>query len=225
MTKRPTTKPVTSHLKLAKVPKIGKATPGILGWLDAYIGYLLLGSGTIGAFASFMLVFEEYEFLRHPGVALGCDLNPILSCGAAMDTWQGHLLFGVPNAVFGLALFSAVATLGLVILTGSQIKRWLWQAIYAGYTFGLLFVAWFIYQSIYVLEHLCPFCMLMWIAIIPGFWYSMLYGIRAGHIPVPNKLQKLSGFMQRHHLDILVMIFLVILALILQHFWYFFAGE
>lgn len=224
MTKRPTTKPNASHLKLAKIPTVGHVASGVLGWLDKYIGYLLVGTGGLGAFASFMLVVEEYHFLRYPGVALGCDLNPLLSCGAAMDTWQGHVLFGVPNAVFGLMLFTAIATLGIALLSGSQLKRWLWQAIYGGFAFGLLFVGWFIYQSIYVLEHLCPFCMVMWVAVIIGFWYTTLYGIRAGHIPVKGSLVRVANFMQRHHVDIIVFAFLAIIALVVQHFWYFFAG-
>lgn len=224
MPKRQTTKSQKSHLKLAKIPEKTSKTPGLLGWLDKYIGYILLGSGGLGAFASFMLVIEEIHFFKNPGVALGCDLNPLLSCGAAMDTWQGHVLFGVPNAAYGLALFSALAAFGVALLAGAQFKRWLWRAIYAGFTFGFLFVAWFIYESIYVLEHLCPFCMLMWIAVIPGFWYATLYGIRAGHIPLNETGKKVANFAQRHHLDILVFTFIVIIGLILNHFWYFFGG-
>ncbi len=224
MTKRITTKPQKTHLKLAKIPDTGQAISSNLNWLDTFIGHILLAVGGLGAFASFMLVVEEFFHLKNPGVALGCDLNPVINCGAAMDAWQGHVFLGIPNQVFGLAMFSAILTIGVVLIAGANFKRWLWQAMYVGLGFGLLSVIWFIYESLYVLGYLCPYCMLSWVATIVGFWYALLYGIRAGHISAKGKLQRISNFSQRHHLDIIAFVFLLIIALILNRFWYYFAG-
>lgn len=205
-----------------KATMVSQAHPGHLRWLERFVPYILIGSGIIGAFASLMLSVEEIYHLKHPMAQLGCDLNPIIGCGANLDAWQGHVFFGVPNQFFGLAAFVVMITIGAAILAGAKFKRWFWLSLQAGLLFGLLFVQWFIFESIFVLQHLCPYCMITWVATITGFWYLTLYAIRAEHIRLRGRLARLNSFAQRHHADILVIWFLVILAVILKHFWYYF---
>lgn len=183
--------------------------------------YILIVTGVVGGFASLMLTLEEFQHLKHPGTALNCDLNPIIGCGANMDAWQGHVFFGIPNEVFGLISFVVLVTVGAGILAGAKFRRWFWIGLQAGLLFGLLFVHWFIFQSIFVIKHLCPYCMLTWLAIIVGGWYLILYGIRAEHIHVHGSLAKANRFIQKHHADIVIVWLLTIVALIVYQFWYY----
>ena len=194
---------------------------GVLNWLDSYIGHILLGVGAVGTIASLALAIEEFQLLKHPAQSLGCDLNPIINCGANMQVWQGHVFFGMPNAFLGLMMFVAIMTIGAAIIAGARLKRWFWLGLVAGMTFGVLFAHWFIFESIFVLEHLCPYCMVTWVVTITGFWYLTLYAIREGYVRVPASWAKVSTFAQRHHADILAVWFLGIIVLILQHFWYY----
>ena len=196
--------------------------PKYLQWLERFVPYILIAAGTLGSFSSFMLAVEEIQHLKHPAAKLGCDLNPIIGCGANMNTWQGHVFFGVPNEFLGLVVFVVMITIGAGILAGAKFRRWFWVALQAGLFFGLIFVHWFIYESIFVLGHLCPYCMVTWVATITGFWYLTLYSIRAEHIRLHGKLARVNAFIQRHHADILVIWLLIIAAIILKHFWYYF---
>jgi hypothetical protein len=66
--------------------------------------------------------------------------------------------------------------------------------------------------------------MVVWVATITIFWYVSLYNLRHGHIKTPARLSAAGAFLQRHHLDILIVWLLVIVALILKHFWYYFGS-
>lgn len=203
-------------------PRTSQAHPSHLRWLERFVPYILIGSGILGSFSSLMLAVEEIQHLKFPAAKLGCDLNPIVGCGANLDTWQGHVFFGVPNQFFGLAVFVIMITIGAAILAGAKFRRWFWISLQAGLLFGLLFAHWFIYESIFVIGHLCPYCIVTWVATITGFWYLTLYSIRAEHIRLHGRLARINSFVQRHHADILVVWLLAILSIILKHFWYYF---
>ena len=190
----------------------------------AFLPWLLAIGGAIGTFVSLMLTIEEFHFLKNPSAPLSCDINPIVGCGSAMSTWQGHVFLGIPNQLFGIAAFAAIATLGVVLINNAKIPQWMWRALTAGLFGALLFVHWFIYQSIFVLERLCPYCMATWVVTIPMFWYTFLFALKSGYLKQLRIPAKAQSFMLAHHLDILFVWFLLIIALIVQHFWYYFAG-
>jgi len=48
-----------------------------------------------------------------------------------------------------------------------------------------------------------------------------LYNLRSGNIPTPNSLKGLVAFANRHHGDILLVWFVVLIALIFKRFWYY----
>jgi hypothetical protein len=53
------------------------------------------------------------------------------------------------------------------------------------------------------------------------FWYTTLYNLRAGNIKTPTQLKKVVGFAQKYHLEIVALWFLIIIALIIKRFWYY----
>ena len=65
----------------------------------------------IGMLASIELVLSELKTLKNPHAALSCDLNPLIGCSDSLQSWQGHLLFGIPNSVIGTAVFALAAGL------------------------------------------------------------------------------------------------------------------
>ena len=69
-------------------------------------------------------------------------------------------------------------TIGVALLAGATFARWFWIAFNVGVAGALVFVGWLIAQSIYVLDVLCPWCMLTWAVTIPLFWVVTLYNLR-----------------------------------------------
>lgn len=189
--------------------------------LEKVLPWLLIVVGVIGVACAFIIMYEKLHLLANPNYQTACDINPIISCGSVMQSDQAEA-FGFPNPFLGLIGFAMVATIGGALLAGAQFKRWFWRAAQAGMLFAVLFVHWLFYQAVYNIGALCPWCMVVWTVTILGFWYLLLYNLRMKHIATPKQLTSVVVFAQRHHLDILVAWYLIIVALILHHFWYYF---
>jgi uncharacterized membrane protein len=189
--------------------------------LETVLPYLLIIIGVLGFLASFIIMYDKIQLLQDPSYKPGCSLNPIISCGSVMQSRQAST-FGFSNPFIGLAGFPVLITVGAAMLAGAAFKRWFWLALQAGLVFGIAFVHYLFFQSVYRIGALCPYCMLVWVITITSFWYVLLYNLRTGNILFPARLIGLSDFMRRHHLDILVIWFLIIAGLILHRFWYYF---
>ena len=188
--------------------------------LPKILPYILIIGGILGLLASFILTQDKIHFAENPDYKPLCSINPVISCGSITKSKQGSA-FGFPNPFLGLAGFAMVVNVGVSMLAGGKFKKWYWRAFNAGTLFGFLFVHWLIYQSLFSIKALCLYCMLTWSVTVPIFWYTTLYNLREGNIPTPKKLKAAVNFAQRHHGDILLIWFLIIIGLILNKFWYY----
>ena len=130
-------------------------------------------------------------------------------------------VFGFANSLIGVMGFTVVATIGMAIIAGAKFKRWFWLGLQVGTIFGIGFVHWLIYQSVFDIGKLCPYCIVVWSVMIPIFVYTTLYNLRFGNITVPAKLKSVNAFAQRHHGDIVIVWYLIIIGIILNHFWFY----
>jgi uncharacterized membrane protein len=211
-------------LKLKMAAQSGKSKSTKIeprAWsLGKFLPWLLLIGGLVAMAASIMLSIEVFDRLKNPNFIPVCNLNPVLSCTSVADSPQSHA-FGFPNYFIGIAGYAAVAAIGTALLAGAKFKRWFWQIVEAGLALSLAFITWLQFETLYRIGALCIFCMIVWAATFPMFWYTTLYNLREGNIRTPKKLRGLVNFAQRHHGDIVVLWFLIIIALILKRFWYY----
>lgn len=190
--------------------------------LKPYVfGLILVITGIIGIFTSFELTVDKIHVLKDPTFQPVCNINPVFSCKSVMTSSQAEL-FGVPNTVFGLIGFSAVATIGVAMMFGARMNKLFWRFWMAGMVGGLAFMLYLMFQSIYRLGTLCLFCMTTWAALIPLIWYSLLWSLQHGYIPTPPKLESVVRFIRREHLSLMIVVYLVVIGLIVNHFWYYF---
>ena len=117
-------------------------------------------------FASMALTVEKIKSLINPSYVPSCNLNPVLSCGSVMGTSQSAVLGGVPNPLFGIVAFTVALVTGVLAVTKVPLPQWYWVALTAGTLVGAVFVHWLIFESLYRIGALCPYCMLVWVAII-----------------------------------------------------------
>ncbi|MFC5753135.1 vitamin K epoxide reductase family protein [Actinomadura rugatobispora] len=177
--------------------------------------WLLLVGGAAGLLAAFVLAVEKIALLKDPGHVPSCSINPVFSCGSVMNTPQAEA-FGFPNPLLGVAAFAMVVVAATAMLAGTLRARWWWLGLQAGVTFGLLFVHWLIYQSLYAIGALCPYCMVVWAVTVPLFWYVTLHNLDQGHLPGPRRVvDAVTGL----HAVPLVVWFLTIITLIGTRFW------
>ena len=61
------------------------------------------------------------------------------------------------------------------------------------------------------------------VVMITVFWYVTLYLIDQRHIRLPKgTAQRGYAWIRRHHLDILVAWLIIVIGIILKHFWYYY---
>jgi uncharacterized membrane protein len=126
----------------------------------------VLIAGLAGLAAAFTLTIEKIKLLENPAYVPSCSINPVLSCGSVMVTPQAAA-FGFPNPLIGIVAFSVVVVSGVLAIAKVPLPRWYWAGLAVGTTLGVVFIHWLIYQSLYTIGALCPYCMVVWTVTIP----------------------------------------------------------
>jgi uncharacterized membrane protein len=125
----------------------------------------VLIAGLVGLAASAALTVEKIAILRNPSYVPSCNFNPIVSCGSVMTTPQASVL-GFPNSLIGIAAFSVVVVTGVLAVANVPLPQWYWIGLTAATLAGAAFVHWLIFQSLYRIGALCPYCMAVWVVTI-----------------------------------------------------------
>ncbi|CAN5188627.1 vitamin K epoxide reductase family protein [soil metagenome] len=185
--------------------------------LAKVLPYILLIGSLIGLLAAFVLTYDKIQVLQDSSYIPSCNINPVLSCGSVMEKPQASL-FGVPNTIFGLMGFSVLATLSALLIMGVKLPRRVWQGIQLGVIGGMIFTLYLFFQGVFRIGAICPFCFLIWITMPVMFWYTTLYNLKNKHVSAPAKVR---NFLIDHHLDILILWYLIFFGILLQHFWYY----
>lgn len=184
------------------------------------MAWFLVVSSALGFIASFTLTYERFKLLTDPGYKPSCSINPIISCGNVMTTWQGAL-FGFPNPLLGIGGFAVTLTLAVGLLAGARYRPWFWLGLQAGATLGLVLICWLVTQSLYGIGALCPYCMVVWAIIFPLFWYVTLHNLRHRVIPTPERWRGgLDAVLTLHWFGPLLW-YLVVGGMVLVRFWYY----
>jgi uncharacterized membrane protein len=148
---------------------------------DRGLGWLLAIGGAIGLLSAAVLIIDKVKFLQNEAdgtsTLLSCDINAFVSCGGVINTDQASV-FGFPNPLMGVAGFAIVMTLGVLMAARVALPSFVWLGLQAGTVFGIGFVTWLQSQSIYEIEKLCPWCMVVWSVMIPIFVWVTARNLR-----------------------------------------------
>ena len=120
----------------------------------------MLAFGITGLIAAFVLSLEEFVLLKNPHAVLNCSFNIVLNCATVMKTWQADV-FGFPNMFIGLMGFPMVILIALLGLSNVKFPRWFLIGAEIGYVFWTLFAYWLFFNSVYAIQALCPWCLVV----------------------------------------------------------------
>jgi uncharacterized membrane protein len=62
--------------------------------------------------------------------------------------------------------FTVVVVAGVLAVAKVPLPQWFWIGTTAGLLVGAVFVHWLIFQSLYRIGALCPYCMVVWVVTI-----------------------------------------------------------
>ena len=137
----------------------------------------------VGLVASWQLWRTEVIHRSQPEQGLGCSINNVVDCRGAMDSAVGHLLFGIPNSIFGIVAFAVLSVAGVYLLCGGRAPKWALLVFVLGTSAGLGAVLFFLATSVFQLRSLCPYCFLTWVATIFLAWLSYALWVRTAASP------------------------------------------
>ncbi|EKF24323.1 vitamin K epoxide reductase family protein [Mycolicibacterium hassiacum DSM 44199] len=172
----------------------------------------VLIAGVIGLAASLALTIEKVELLIDPGYEPSCSWNPVLSCGSVMVTPQAAV-FGFPNSLIGVVSFTLVLVTGVLAVGRVRLPRWYWAGLAVGTLAGAVFVHWLIFQSLYRIGALCPYCMVVWAVTIPLLVLATSIAIG------PVTAQPVVRALLTWRWSVVTLWFTAVILLILVRFW------
>ncbi len=154
--------------------------------------WLLAIGGLVGLYASAQLTIDKINVLADEDYVPSCSINEVLACGTIITTEQASV-FGFPNSLIGIVSFSILTTLGVVLLSGSILPRWVFYGVLIGSALGTIFVSWLAYQSVFVIGALCPWCMVVWGMTVPIFGLTGRDLLRSSGSEVAKSFTPLAG--------------------------------
>jgi uncharacterized membrane protein len=153
---------------------------------------IMVTGGVIGMAAAFLQTTEKIALLKNKDAILSCDLNSVFSCTNVLNAWQSAV-FGFPNSLMCMALFTIFASIALVGVSGGKLPRGLRLGIQALSLFTLGFALWFLTQSIYVINALCILCIFCFGGLLLVNWGWLR--LNADDFPVGERGR---AFLKRH---------------------------
>lgn len=166
---------------------------------NAWIFGTILVGAVAGLVSAFVLSVEKIHLLQDPNATLSCTINIWLNCASVMKTWQASV-FGFPNSFIGLMAYPVIITLAVAKLMGATLPRLFMALAQLGALLGVVFAYWLFFQSVYVIQVLCPWCLIVTVSTTLIFKTLLRYNLRENNFKLPSGAhKKVLGFLARDY--------------------------
>lgn len=177
---------------------------------------VLTAASAIGLIASFWQAAERVQMLKHPSDPLSCNLSPIVDCGGVLSN-KAAAIFGPPNALIGIVVFSLLLAFGLQRLSGGQWTNLVQRTVMTLSAVMFLFSMWFFAVSVYSIGKICIFCIFIWFSSVPIVMLTIKdVAVHAKQLPKPLKV--ISDLVTDNTVTLIVYVYFVMITLFLLHF-------
>ncbi len=179
---------------------------------------MLIGA-VLSLIAAFVLSVESYQLAKDPNTILSCSINIILNCATVAKHPSAELL-GFPNSYLGMMAEPIVITVAIAGLAGVRFPRLFMFSAQIGYTAGVIFAYYLFYVSFFIIQALCPWCLLVTLTTTLVFFAITRYNIREGNLYLPKQLSKqLQSFIHKDYDKLLLasLIVFVVAGIVLKY--------
>lgn len=186
---------------------------------NRFIFASMLVGAILSLIAAFVLSIEAVELAKNPNAQLSCSVNVIINC-ATVGLHPSAFLFGFPNSFLGLIAEPIVITVAIAGLAGVRFPRQFMFAAQIFYTLGFVFAYYLLYTSMFVIQALCPWCLLVVLSTTFVFFSMTRYNIREGNLYLSEKISKKAKvFIKKDYdkLTLAVIIVAIVAGIILKY--------
>ena len=165
--------------------------------------------------AAFVLAVEAVELARNPNAQLSCSINAVINC-ATVGVHPAASLFGFPNSFLGLLAEPVVITVAIAGLGGVKFPRKFMFVAQLCYTLGFLFAYYLLYIGTFVIQALCPWCLVVTLSTTFVFFSMTRYNIREGNLYLSDRLAKrASDFIEKDYDKLSVALLIVVVGAVI----------
>ena len=179
---------------------------------------MLVGS-ILSLVASFVLSVEALQLAKNPDASLSCSVNVILNCATVAKHPSAEML-GFPNSFLGMIAEPVVITVAIAGLAGIKFPRRFMFTAQIFYTLGLIYALVLFSISFFVIQALCPWCLLV-TATTLFVWFAITrYNIREDNLYLPKNVTKRCREFIAKDYDKLVLfglVFALVAAIIIKY--------
>lgn len=186
---------------------------------DRWIFTSMLIGAILSLIAAFVLSVEALQLAKNPDASLSCSVNVVLNCATVAKHPSAEML-GFPNSFFGMVAEPIVITVAIAGLVGIRFPRGFMFAAQIGYTLGLLYALYLLSISYFVIQALCPWCLLVTLTTIMVWFAITRYNIRENNLYLPKKFQiPLKNLVAKDYdkLAMFSLIALVVVAILVKY--------
>lgn len=164
----------------------------------------MTAGGAIGMIAAFLQLLEKLELIKNKDAVLTCNFNSIFSCSSVLNAPQSEV-FGFPNSILCLTLFTIFFAVGLAGINGVLSRR-LRVGIQMLSAVTLLFALWSLWEDTFAIEALCVFCLICFVGLlmINSAWLRL----NVADLPAHSHIKAWLFYLIRHQYDVLIWLLL-----------------
>jgi len=174
--------------------------------------------GATGMVAAFLQTLEKLVLIENKDAILPCNFNSVFNCSTVLNAWQSSL-FGFPNSIMCMTLFTIFATTALAGALGGILTRGMRLGVQALSLFTLGFALWFLWQSTYVIGALCIFCLFCFGGLLMINWAWLRLNV--ADLPIGTKGRAVVRRLIKNNTDSFVWLLLaaVVAIAMMQRFY------
>lgn len=172
----------------------------------------MLVGAILSLIAAFVLSVDAIELAKNPNAQLTCSVNAIINC-ATVGRHPSAALFGFPNSFLGLIAEPVVITVAIAGLAAVKFPRRFMFTAQVCYTLGFVFAYYLLYMSMFVIQALCPWCLLVTLSTTFVFFSMTRYNVREGNLYLSARLERLAKSFIKKDYDKLILASLVVLVM------------
>jgi len=186
---------------------------------NRWIFLSMLAGAVVSLIAAFVLSIEAFEIAKNPNVQLSCSINAIINCATVAKTSFASI-FGFPNSFLGMIAEPVVITVAVAGLAGVKFPRLFMFAAQFFYTLGFIFAYYLFFIGLFVIQALCPWCLLVTLSTTFVLFSMTRYNIREDNLYLPKRFAaKAKNFINKDY-DKLALALLVVAVIAVIIFKY-----
>lgn len=156
---------------------------------NRWIFTVILITSIISLLSALILSIDAFKIAENPDVRLGCSINIFVNCATVAKSSYSAIL-GFPNSFIGLVGETVFVVIAVALLMGTKFsKKFMFGAQIAAIG-ALLFAFFLFFISSFIIQVLCPWCLLVFFSTLVMFTAVTRYNICEDNLFLSKNLSK-----------------------------------